>query len=151
MTEISDVLIVFRGPSIVWGARGSARPAHDRSDDAIRMTKQLRKYALYSSCPRTVLMDERCAFFFFLTEAYEDEEIRYITALAPAANTANPVEQATSAMVDPPPIRRQLSTLRLPRLNRPKNGRSDVSWYSQPGMHKGDSSTHILLSVLSLN
>ena len=37
---IPDVLIEFRGPSMVWGARGSARPAHDRSDDSIRMTTQ---------------------------------------------------------------------------------------------------------------
>ena len=97
-TDIPDVLIELKGPSMVWGASGSANPAHDQSDNWIRMTKQLRKYATYSRCRRIVLMDERCAFFFYLTGADEKQVIRYITAMAPAANTATPVEQTTSAM-----------------------------------------------------
>jgi len=98
-TDIPDVLIEFRGSSVVWGARGSVHPTHDQSDNWIRMTRQLRKYAIYSGCQRLVLMDERCAFFFFLPKpGDETREIEYIAALAPAANTATPVEQTTSAM-----------------------------------------------------
>jgi len=96
-TNIPDVLIEFKGPSMVWGARESVCSPHDQSDNWIRMTRQLRKYAIYSGCRRIVLMDERCAFFFLLPDP-GDEEIRYITALAPAADTATPIEQKTSAM-----------------------------------------------------
>ena len=115
--DIPDVLIEFKGPSMVWGARGLVRPARDQSDNWIRMTRQLWKFAIYSGCRRIVLMDERCAFFFFLPDPRE-EEIRYITALAPAANAATPIEQTMSAMnalmIAQPPNSRSTSPTSTP-------------------------------------
>jgi len=59
--------------------------------------------AICSGCPQTVLMDERCAFFFSLMGDYENEaeEIRYTAASAPAANTATPAEHSMSGMAAP--------------------------------------------------
>jgi hypothetical protein len=67
-------LIEFKGPSVVRGARGSACPAYDQSDNWIRITRQLRTYAVYSGCQQPVLMDERCAFFFFLPNPRDQSE-----------------------------------------------------------------------------
>ena len=54
-TEIPDVLVEFEGPSVVWGARESARPAQDQSANWIRITKQLRKYGYLFWLPANCL------------------------------------------------------------------------------------------------
>jgi len=53
--HIPDVLVEFEGPSVVWGARESARPAQDQCANWIRTTKQLGKYGYLLWLPANCL------------------------------------------------------------------------------------------------
>jgi len=100
------VLIEFKAPHLVYNCRTAALQRKDISPDWTKMTKQLRKYSAELRCRRIILMDERMAWFFYLSAPHfgdPDGDIYYVCAEAPdgietTPHPISPLEHSTEKL-----------------------------------------------------
>jgi hypothetical protein len=93
------ILIEFKAPLLVYGARHSALNRSDASPDWIAMTKQLRKYAVVWNCRRLILMDEKMVWFFYIPGANLKDPNSHMYCISAKA----PSPSATSTLGHSPP------------------------------------------------